>query len=238
MEAEKQAIRKAVWDRLERAGVARFPRPVVGRIPNFIGSEAAAEMLRRSESYISATTVKVNPDAPQRPVREMALRDGKTLIMPTPRIRHGFLVLRAGDVPKSMLRRASTIGGMFELARKVESAALPHVDLVVVGSVAVTGDGWRLGKGEGYAELEYAILREMKVLDPDTPVFTTVHNLQLVERIPHTAYDLPVDKIFTNTTVIECPRQPKPEGIMWEMLKPEKLAEIPLLAEIYRRRKT
>lgn len=65
---------------------------MVGKIPNFIGSEAAAEMLRGPESYSSATTVKVNPDAPQRRVRETILMDGKTLVMSTPRIRQGFLV--------------------------------------------------------------------------------------------------------------------------------------------------
>ncbi|MEM3031753.1 MAG: 5-formyltetrahydrofolate cyclo-ligase [Nitrososphaerota archaeon] len=238
MGEEKEAIRRYVWKRLEEGGVTRFPKPVLGRIPNFAGAEKAANLLRGSEAYRRAEVVKVNPDSPQRPVREMTIMDGKTLVMPTPRIRHGFLMLRGGSVPQRMIRRASTIGGMYKLAKSVEPSRFPKIDLVVLGSVAVSRDGWRLGKGEGYAELEYAILREVGAVDEDTPVYTSVHDLQLVDMIPHTAYDLPVDKIFTNTVVLGCPRQPKPHGVIWEMLKPQKLAGIPLLAEMYRRRKT
>jgi 5-formyltetrahydrofolate cyclo-ligase len=39
--AEKAALRERVWKELARPGIARFPRPE-GRIPNFVGAEAAA----------------------------------------------------------------------------------------------------------------------------------------------------------------------------------------------------
>ncbi|MEM0451180.1 MAG: 5-formyltetrahydrofolate cyclo-ligase [Nitrososphaerota archaeon] len=80
-------VRERVWRLLEERGVARFPLPVKGRIPNFAGAEEAASRLRSSDEYQAARVVKVNPDSPQRPVRLMALQDGKLLVMPTPRIR-------------------------------------------------------------------------------------------------------------------------------------------------------
>ncbi|KAJ7528354.1 hypothetical protein O6H91_16G095600 [Diphasiastrum complanatum] len=40
--AWKWAIRKRVWDLLEAEGIAREPRPVHHRIPNFSGADAAA----------------------------------------------------------------------------------------------------------------------------------------------------------------------------------------------------
>ena len=38
---------------------------------------------------------------------------------------------------------------------------VPDIDLVVVGSVVVSHDGTRLGKGLGFAELEWGILHEL-----------------------------------------------------------------------------
>jgi 5-formyltetrahydrofolate cyclo-ligase len=236
LEAEKQSIRRDVWDKLEKAGVTLYPKPVVGRIPNFVGAKDAAERLRRSKVYRSAKVLKVNPDAPQRPVREMALKDGKTLIMPTPRLRGGFLILE--NISRNLAKAASFIGGMFRYGRSVKPWDLPAIDIIVIGSVAVSRDGWRLGKGEGYAELEYAILREFGKVRDDTPVYTTVHDLQIVDMIPHTDYDLPVDMIYTSTGALECLKQPRPKGIIWEMLDSRKIAVIPMLAELLNRRKT
>ena len=39
---DKSAARQWVWDRLSNEGVARFPFPPHGRIPNFAGAEVAA----------------------------------------------------------------------------------------------------------------------------------------------------------------------------------------------------
>ena len=67
-----------VWDRLGAEGVARFPFPPHGRIPNFAGAEVAAARLLDIEPWRSATAIKVNPDSPQRPLRAEALRRGRT----------------------------------------------------------------------------------------------------------------------------------------------------------------
>jgi hypothetical protein len=53
-----------VWDRLGAEGVARFPFPPHGRIPNFAGAEVAAARLLDIEPWKSATALKVNPDSP------------------------------------------------------------------------------------------------------------------------------------------------------------------------------
>ena len=67
--ADKSAARQWVWDRLGADGVARFPFPPHGRIPNFLGAEVAALRLLDVEPWKSATAIKVNPDSPQRPLR-------------------------------------------------------------------------------------------------------------------------------------------------------------------------
>lgn len=230
--AEKANIRTIVWRLLEERGVARFPRPVYGRIPNFEGAEEAAERLRNSEEYARARTVKVNPDSPQRPVRHSVLADGKVLVMATPRIGKGFLVLDPSRIPRRDFSHASTIKGAFIYGVPTHPRKLPQIDLIVAGSVAVSPDGWRVGKGEGFSELEYAILKSYGKCSHSTPVVTTVHDLQIVGRIPAEPYDLPVNKVYTNTRVITCPQQPRPPGIIWSLLGEEKVSSIPLLREL------
>jgi 5-formyltetrahydrofolate cyclo-ligase len=70
---DKSAARRWVWDRLRAEGVAHFPFPPHGRIPNFAGAEVAALRLLEIEPWKSATAIKVNPDSPQRPLRAEAL---------------------------------------------------------------------------------------------------------------------------------------------------------------------
>ena len=41
--------------------------------------------------------------------------------------------------------------------------------------------GYRLGKGGGYADLEYAMMRNLGFIDENTPVITTVHDCQIVD---------------------------------------------------------
>jgi len=233
----KQAIRERIWRILEERDIAAFPRPVYGRIPNFKGAERACGSLATTEEFKKARVVKINPDAPQRPCRETALSLGKTVIMPTPRIKEGFLLLDPFQIPRNAYREASTISGAFKWGRPVKPWELPRVDLVVIGSVAVNPHtGRRLGKSHGYAEIEWGILSAFDKVGEDTPVATTVHDIQLVDDdIPKEPFDLPVDIIATPNRLIRTRRvDPKPRGIFWEYVTEEMLREIPLLAEVRR----
>src|SRR5436305_1345562 len=72
----KAEIRQKVWQTIQREGVARFPG-ALGRVPNFAGAEQAAQLLREMAVWRRALVVKVNPDAPQLPVRRLAHRGGR-----------------------------------------------------------------------------------------------------------------------------------------------------------------
>ncbi len=233
---EKAALREWVWRILEERGVSKFPRPVRGRIPNFEGAERAAENLRKLPEYREARVIFCNPDSPQAPVRRMALADGKVVVMATPRLRRGFLVLDPKEIPASELWRAVTIKGAFRYGRPIDPWSV-RVDLKVVGSVAVSPDGNRLGKGHGYSDLEFAILSEVGAVTQDTPVVTTVHDLQVVDQIPSSDHDVPVDVIVTPTRVIRAPKRPKSPRIEWNILPEDALREMPILRDILRRRR-
>jgi len=186
---------------MEKKGITRFPKPVFHRIPNFVGAEKAAQKLRELPEYKVAKTVFCTPDSPQRPVRQMALMDGKILVMATPRLKEGFLILDPALFPRSYVSEASTIHGAFKHGHFVKPSEV-KVDLFVAGSVAVSQDGGRLGKGRGYSDQEYNILKDSGGLTPQTPVITTVHDIQIVEKIPTDEWDVPVSMIVTPTKVI------------------------------------
>ena len=186
---------------MEEKGIASFPRPVFHRIPNFMGAERAAQNLKGLPEYKAAKVVFCNPDSSQRPVREMALMDGKILIMATPKLRKGFLLLDPSVIPQNLIFEASTIRGAFKHGRFVKPSEV-KVDLFVAGSVAVSLDGGRLGKGTGCSDQEYAILKDSGSLAPGIIVVTTVHDVQIVEKIPRDEWDVPVNIIVTPTRVI------------------------------------
>ena len=227
---QKQKIREQIWQLLQEKGIAKFPLPCYGRIPNFVGSEQAAYNLAKLEIWKNARVIKTNPDSPQRKVRELALKQGKILIMATPRLKQGFLML---ENLSKLAKEASSIKGAFKFGKKISLQEIPKIDLIITGSVAVTKQGARLGKGHGYAELEYAILRELKLVSKDTLIATTVHDLQIVKHIPMQKHDLPVDYIATPTKTIKTEQAyEKPKGIYWELIDNKKLEEIPLLKEL------
>jgi len=194
--SKKQLLREKIWGEMERLRIAVFPLPCRGRIPNFVGAEAAAERLRQLKEWKKAKVIFVNPDSPQRKVRENALKDGKTLIVASPRLKKGFMLIDLAKV-KGKERFASTIKGAFKFGLEVQD--FPKPDLVVEGSVAVDMHGHRLGKGHGYSDLEIQILKRMfgKVV-----VATTVHEIQVVEEVPFEEKDEKVSIIVTPTKVI------------------------------------
>jgi len=206
---------------------------VRGRIPNFAGSEEAARRLAALPEFEAAAVVKVNPDAPQRMVRYLALKAGKTLLTPTPRLREGFLCIEPERVPAGKLLEAASIAGAAKHGRAIALPDIPPIDLLVAGSVAVTEAGARAGKGEGYAELEYAMLRMFGRVSASTPVATTVHEVQIVPELPFERFDVPLDIIVAPQRVLRISSsQPKPDRVYWDMLPDEKLEAIPLLRQL------
>lgn len=193
---EKQRLREEIWRIMEKSGVATFPLPCRGRIPNFAGAETAAEKLRQLKEWEKAKVVFVNPDSPQRKVRENVLKDGKILVMASPRLQRGFILIEPARA-HGKERYASTIKGAFKFGVEVQNS--PKPDLIVEGSVAVDMQGHRLGKGHGYGDVEIEILRKRF---GEIPVATTVHDLQVVEKVPFEAKDEKVSIIVTPTRVI------------------------------------
>lgn len=234
---DKMELCQRIWDLLEREGVAWLPG-AQGRIPNFDGAEEAAQRLASLPIWQAAQTIKCNPDSPQKPVRLQALQEGKVLYMAMPRLRGAqpFIELDWTRLQRKFgddLGKVATIRGAVRYGRPVRPEEMRPIDLVVAGSVAVTRDGARLGKGGGYSDLEFALARQAGLIGKTTPVVTTVHTLQIIEQpIPMTRHDMALDYIVTPQEVIATgQRYGQPAGIYWDELPLEKLNVIPVLRQ-------
>lgn len=93
--------------------------------------------------------------------------------------------------------------------------------------------GRRCGKGHGYADLAYAVLRQLG--HPDVPVLTSVHPLQILPDFPGDPHDLPVHVIVTPEETIEVEDPPPaPRASNGSALTNADLEAMPVLAELAR----
>lgn len=232
---QKEDIRRHIWSKMEETHVARFPLPVYGRIPNFEGAETAAKKLAETQTFQKAKTVFCSPDSPQRWVRSIILKEGKTLIMASPRLREDFIQLEPERLDPKTYAEASTIVGAFKYGRRVVPSDV-KIDFKITGSVAVTVDGGRVGKGGGYSDIEYGLLREFNCISEETPIATTVHDLQVVVWVPmDPTHDMPLDIIATPTRLIKTKTKiTRPKGINWGLLSESQVKEIPILTSLKR----
>lgn len=230
----KAEIRELIWRIMEVRGIARFPG-CRGRIPNFVGAERAAGHLQALRRWRAARAVAVNPDAPQLPVRRLALRDGKVVYVAVPPLRSPdcFLELDPGRLGGRALQAAS-VRGAERLGRPVRLDALPPIDLVVCGAVAVNGRGARVGMGGGFSDLEYALLREAGKIQGGTPIVTTVHGVQVLpQEIEMRAHDIPVDVVVTPEGPMRLTTAyGRPRGIYPEALSLARVQALPLLQRL------
>jgi len=227
----KDEIRQKVRARMQVAGVARFPGVDVP-IPNFVGADGAAGLLCELPLWRRAKIVKVGSDAPQLAIRRAALRDNKIIYIAMPRLRgeRCFVELDPQKLGARVVCVAS-LRGALQFGRIIPPQEMRPVDLIVCGSLAVTRQGARVGSGGGYGDLEYALLRTEGKIREYTPIVTTVHPLQIVDdRLPMRGHDIPIDFIVTPSQVIAAPSlHPRPRGIIWEILREERILTIPLL---------
>lgn len=123
----------------------------------------------------------MNPDKPQEAARVLVLEQGKDLYVPVPRLKDGLLkhITVIDNTNKNQIREAVSRRGIEFDGRIIGIDDDIKIDLLVLGSVAVSKQGHRIGKGKGYADLEFAVLLEMKAVTEETLIVTVVHDSQV-----------------------------------------------------------
>jgi 5-formyltetrahydrofolate cyclo-ligase len=191
-------------------------------ITDFQGSRAATQRLIEQPEWQQASIVFITPDNSTSYLRELAIRQAKTVIMTTYGIRRGSVLVTRAMVPDGQEEYASTLVGMERFGQylmtiaELEAAGAP--DLMVTGALAVSrAHGGRAGKGAGWFDAEWGIWGALNLTRPDTPVFGIVHDLQVVpEAFPLDPWDCHLNIITTPSETIRVARLPQPHGILWD----------------------
>lgn len=196
VEMRKRRLREEIWGLLVKEGLAAPPFPVRGRIPNFVGSDEAAKKLDLIIEYRQANIVLIAPDYALFHARVKSLLSGKSVLLATPKLREGYLLLPHNNLG-GLEKAASTISGSFRYGIRMNEPI--RVDFVIEGCVAVDRSGNRLGKGGGYGDEEISVARR---LNPSVKIAAVCSSKQIVGTVPSTQADQSVDYIVTEAGVI------------------------------------
>ena len=252
IDAIKKSKRNHIWNLMETKKLIKdYPPSCFNKIPNFKGCGTAAEKVCKLREFRNAKIVKINPSLAQMHLRFLTLRHRKTLLVPCPALteQEFMYVIKPEKLTKFwQFKRASSKAGAKEYGQSLSLSSSTgdnkfHIDLYVVASTVVSTNGVRLGKGLGYAELEWAILYSHGMVSDKTVVMTTVHDSQVLPaaELPTSLmcrHDLPVDVIVTSSRVINVTSGGnkllgKPsQGVIWDMLRDEQLENIPILKDL------
>ncbi|XP_003246078.1 uncharacterized protein LOC100160598 isoform X2 [Acyrthosiphon pisum] len=238
-QTSKKDIRQKVWEFMEENSLVIFPKPCFNRIPNFKGCNNVSLLLEKLEEFKKAKTVQVTPDKAQETARFLTLNWGKRLLVPLLRLKEGLLQnvsLPFAEPSAKMLRSASTQKGLRKWGNKLitlDQNNDVHIDMIILGSVAVDKKGRRIGIGNGFCDLEFVILSSMNMVTDNTVVVTIVHDVQVFDTLPtdiFKPYDVPVDIIITSNEIIRVEnRLDRPKDVFWNYISKRRLLEMPPL---------
>lgn len=166
-----------------------------------------AEQVRRLAAYRRAARIFVTPSPILQQVRINALTDGKELLMPGPRLREGFYLLKPYAIPFADLGHAVSYKGLARHGRRLsmEELAAARVGLLLIDPVAVDARGGFVGDGKGFFDLSVAILGEVRALAPDAEAYGVGEAGQLLSRpLALAAWDVRLAGLITPQGLLPC----------------------------------
>ncbi|XP_058175741.1 methenyltetrahydrofolate synthase domain-containing protein [Anopheles ziemanni] len=213
------------------------------KIPYFPEADLCAERLAQTNEFKDAKSIKVNIDLAQEAVKLQALKAGKTLfVAPSQKSDYLYAKIKPCNVDEVPLAEQKRIVKMLAGEETYEELGIDQaepLDMIVVGCVAVTEAGQRIGKGNGYVDLEIGILVDLGVIRPHTVIATTVADEQVYGPLPDNLFtyvDFSIDLIVTPTRIL---RPTRPEmraaGIQWGLLSSRRLEVVRVLKKLKER---
>lgn len=206
---QEERVRRVVWERLSAVARpdSRFDLDLRQFVPDYAGRERADAAIAELPSWRDASLLFIAPDNSLEALRERALRDERRILVPTFGLRRGFVLLDGSALGDAQRPLAATLDGMERLGRRIGPADLRtvrRVDAVITGATAVTVDGRHIGGGQRYLAVEWALMRELGVVDAAVPVVASVHDCQVIDDPIEVDPDCVVDLIVTPTRVVRC----------------------------------
>lgn len=188
-----------------------------------------------------AEHIKVNIDRVLHEFKELALLADKSVYLPSTR-ESSALCLKVdvpADATEEQKKEALRVQDIQKFRSEIGLDSGLKLDIVVIGSVVVSREGYRIGRGNGFADLDIGLLIELGAITPKTIIVTIVHDMQVVDSLPPNLfqkYDTPVDIIATPTEIIRVPKRLSfPNGVYWELLSERRLKILPVLQQLKER---
>jgi 5-formyltetrahydrofolate cyclo-ligase len=245
--------RKLLWARVYRDLMqnavpdARFNYDFMSFTPDFRGSASAIDRLVALPCYQTASVILVTPDNSLEHLRCRALKDGKTVLVATYRLRRGFVLLQPGRISESKYEMAACLDGMEKpgIGRALSLAQMRDeclkIDMCVIGGLVFNAQGVIIWEGHNLFEIQWAMLQDLKVLQPKTPVIAVAHAYQVVDETqlgvekvtPTKSGEVQCDFVVTPDALYEIADAVKPSGgVNFDTVDPEGVQNIPPLQEL------
>ncbi|KAH7402833.1 hypothetical protein BKA66DRAFT_404359 [Pyrenochaeta sp. MPI-SDFR-AT-0127] len=226
---------------------SRFDYDFLSFTPDFRGSLSAIERVVSLPCYQNAKTLLVTSDNSLEQLRKQALKDGKTILVATYRLRRGFVLLNPNRIGEGNYALAACLDGMEKpgLGKSLSLAELQHekmsIDLCITGGLAFNEQGVVIWEGHALFEVQWSILRDINCLTADTPVVAVAHTCQVIDEVqlgvdkitPKKAGEVQCDFVVTPDRVYEVEGPQRPSGsIDFETIDRAALKSIPPLQEL------
>ncbi|EDW54830.1 methenyltetrahydrofolate synthase domain-containing protein [Drosophila sechellia] len=241
IEPTKRSLRVQTWKKIQEGKVGIGFNNIFNRIPSFVGADKAAALFANEEEFKKAQHIKVNIDRVLHEFKELALLAGKSVYLPSTR-ESSALCLKVdvpADATEEQKKEALRVQDIQKFRSEIGLDSGLKLDIVVIGSVVVSREGYRIGRGNGFADLDIGLLIELGAITPKTVIVTIVHDMQVVDSLPSNLfqkYDSPVDIIATPTEIIRVPKRLSfPNGVYWELLSERRLKILPVLQQLKER---
>ncbi|KAL7727991.1 hypothetical protein ACLKA6_018916 [Drosophila palustris] len=238
VEPTKRSLRVQTWKKIQEGKVGIGFNGIFNRIPAFVDADKAAALLTQEEEFKKAQHIKVTIDRALHDFKEQSLLADKSVYLPSTRD-SSALCLKVevpADATDEQKKESLRVQDIQKFRSEIGLDSKLKLDMVVIGSVVVSRDGYRIGRGNGFADLDIGLLIELGAITPETAIVTIVHDVQVVDTLPvnlFQKYDSPVDIIVTPTEVIRVSKRlPRPNGVFWELLSERRLKILPVLQQL------
>lgn len=198
----------------------------------------AAERLRGFALYRKARTVYVSPDKSLHQVRLNVLADHKGLILPTPGLQKGFVLLDPAEipVPKRFLAVQPHQSVSFGKRLAYDAVLKDPIEMMVMEALVVGRDGSRLGDGSGHSDLQYALLDILGWIHPQVWLVAIVQSNQIVASVPMDETDVGVHQIVTPQEILKTSYiKPARGKLVWEEFSAKQIRRNDVLFYLHRK---
>lgn len=197
-----------------------------------------AQRIRAVPVYRHCQQIFVEPTPFMAQVRINSLLDGKTLIMPTPGMKQGFVLIKPFTVPFPKLGVAVSLMGAIEHGVPLPAADIARLDvgLCIAEPLIMNENGMMIGDGSGYFDLAVAILNEFGGVAEGCGFLACLADASRLVRedFPLEPWDVRVQAVVSSGGYSELYKDtftlPK---VLWQALPHKKIKKIDPLWKLY-----